>query len=343
MKPRIVCTLGTTTDYDSVLEKMIQHGMTGVRMNTAYATIPEYNERIDQVKKFKPDIKVMMDVKGPQVRLGEFPFQTISKDKEILVGFPDEFGRTRNMIYFNKDFYSDLKVGDCVLFENGTIESQVIAKYGQDVRLRIIEPGDGILHKYMGVNVPGTYLNVDKLSQKDKDVIAWGMEKGIDQIALSFTRDISDLKNCYDYMKSIDEEKAKKTEINLKIEDKFGVENLNNILDYAKKEDINVSVMVARGDLFVELGPAELPLAQEYIVKTCQKKEIDVMVGTGILDSMNQADRPTRAETTDIYNILKSGVNYFMLSGETSNSKHPALVVETLKKSVDRFYENQAV
>ncbi len=340
-KTKIICTLGTTTDDDAVLERMVNAGMTGIRLNTAYATIEDYSRRVVMAKKANKDLSVMLDIKGPQVRLGNFDAFTISKGREFLIGFPDANNNSNNTIYFSKDFHKDLKKGDYVLIENGTIVTEVIEKYPSDVRLRIIEPGEGIIHKHMGVNVPGVYLHVPGLSEKDKEVISWGLEQKVEQIALSFVRDAEDLKNCYEYMKQADPKRAEKTEIVLKIEDRFGVENLDSILKYSKKNEIKTSVMVARGDLYVELGAEELPYAQEYIIKTSQKNKVPVMVGTGVLESMQHGKKPTRAEICDIYNILRSGVNYFMLSGETSFGDNPPLVVETLTRTAKRYYENK--
>jgi len=338
-KTKIICTLGTTTDDEDVLEQMVDSGMTGIRLNTAYATIEDYNKRIIMTKNIEENLSVMLDIKGPQVRLGNFDAFAISKGSELLIGFPDENDKSKNTVYFSKNFHADLKKGDYVLIENGTIVTEVIDKYSSDVRLKVIEPGEGVIHKYMGVNIPGVYLNVPKLSEKDKDVISWGLEQKVEQIALSFARAVEDLKNCYDYMKQVNPLRAAKTEIVLKIEDRFGFENLDAMLQYSKENRIKTSVMVARGDLYVEIGAEKLPYVQDQIIKTSQKYGVPVMVGTGVLELMQHSKKPTRAEVCDVYNILNSGVNYFMLSGETSFGDNPQLVVKTLSKVVNQYYE----
>lgn len=337
MESEIICTLGTTTDSRSVLEEMINNGMTGVRLNTAYASIKEYEERIDAVRNIKEDVSVMLDIKGPQVRLGEFDMFTITKDTEFLVGFPDENGKSKVPIYFNKNFISDLSEDNKVLFENGTIETKIIDVYDTDIRLKVLNPGEGVIHKYMGVNVPGVYLNVDKLSEKDKEVIEWGMKKNVDQIALSFVRDANDVQNCYEYMMNIDEKKARSIELNLKIEDLQGISNIESIIQCVNLNQINASIMIGRGDLFVELVATELPYAQNKIIQAADKYRKPVIVGTGILESMQHNSSPSRAEICDIYNLLEKGVRRFMLSGETSYGKNPALVVKTLKESIRKY------
>ncbi|MGV8087381.1 MAG: pyruvate kinase [Candidatus Woesearchaeota archaeon] len=344
---KITCTLGTTTDDKSVLEKMVEFGMTDVRINTAYATIEDYSKRINLVrevsKKTNYNLDIMLDIKGPQIRLGDFNFFNIHEGMQFYVGFPEDSMHEceSKKVIFNKDFCSDLNVGDSILIENGSIATKIETRYNSGLLLKVINPGEGIIHKYMGVNVPGVYLNVDKLSDKDKEVIKFGLDNDVEKIALSFVRDSSDVKNCYDFMRNYSLEKSKKTELCLKIEDKFGVKNLNKILDYTKSENIKTSVMIARGDLFVELEYGDFPLAQESIISTCKKYDVPVIIGTGVLSSMQHGIIPSRAEVCDIYYALKSGVDNFMLSGETSFGKDPALVVKTLSDISRKFYEQQ--
>ncbi len=349
---QITCTLGTTTDNKSVLEQMVEFGMTGVRINTAYASIEDYSSKINMVREVSKDMNtyldIMLDIKGPQVRLGDFDFFRIDKGSTFSIDFPYENNSAKYLdevkkVTFNKNFSSDLKVGNYLLIENGSIVTKIESCTNSSVSLKVIEPGEGIIHKYMGVNVPGVYLNVDKLSDKDKDVIKLSLDKSIDKIALSFVRDATDVKNCYDFMKSYSQEKYKNTELCLKIEDKFGVTNLDNILQYTKSLDIKTSVMVARGDLFVELNCEELPFAQDYIVSVCKKHNVPVMIGTGILSSMQNSVNPSRAEICDVYSILKSDVDSFMLAGETSYGQNPVLVVKTLNDISKKYYEKKVI
>jgi pyruvate kinase len=278
--------------------------------------------------------------------LNNFESFKVFKGSYFYIDFPDEkeiektINNEINKICFNKNFNKDVKIGDNILIENGSIITEVETRDKYGVLLKVIEPGEGTIHKYMSVNVPGVYLNVDRLTSKDMEVIKFGLDKGVEQIALSFVRDQIDVKNCYDFMKNYSIEKSQNTELCLKIEDKFGVQNLNEILDYVKSENIKSSVMVARGDLFVELKNEELPFAQEYIIETCKKYDVPVIVGTGILSSMQHCSKPTRSEICDVYGMLKSGVNNFMLSGETSFGDNPALVVKTLNDITKRYYDD---
>ena len=176
-KPKIIATLGTTTDSKIVLEQMIVEGMRCARMNTAYATIDEYQARLDMLRDIAP-VDVMMDIKGPQVRLEADRAYQIEEEDMIIVGFKNE------PIHFNKNFYDDVDAGDEVLIENGTIKTHIAKKKEGKLHLMIDEPGEGQIHKQMGINVPGIYLNVSKLSSKDKEVIDFTLKNNIEYIMM---------------------------------------------------------------------------------------------------------------------------------------------------------------
>jgi pyruvate kinase len=332
-KPKIICTLGTTTDSKQVLEEMVKNGMDCARMNTAYATIDEYQGRLDTLREVDPNIEVMMDIKGPQVRLEADQAYNIDKGDIIYVGFKDE------PLHFNKTFYSDVKVGDKVFFENGTIKTEVCKKENLRLSLRILNAGEGKIHKQMGVSVPDKYLHVDRLSKKDHEVIEFTVLNDVDYIALSFVRDYDDVKHLYGVIESYKKRYGSTKDIGIvaKIEDWNGAVNLDEILQKAKKDEINLSVMVARGDLYVELAQEELPYVQSHIIDLCKKYNVPVIAATGFLESMQQNTSPSRAEVCDVYNALVEGANAFMLSGETSNGKHPALVVKKMNDLLERY------
>lgn len=333
-KPKIICTLGTTTDSKEVLEEMVKHGMQCVRMNTAYATIEEYQQRLAMVREVDPDIEVMMDIKGPQVRLFADASYPINEGDVLITGFKDE------PLRFSKNFYNDIAVGDTLLIDNGTIETIISKKQDNKLHLRVIDPGEeSMLCKQRGVNIPGKYLNVSRLSRKDLEVIDFAVQNNVDYIALSFTRNFEDVNNLYEVIEESKKElgNTKEIGIELKIEDKFGMENLSDILTKCYEKQIKVSVMVARGDLFVELPKEELPYAQERIVHICKEYQVPVTIGTGVLESMQYEFEPTRAEVIDVYQGLQQGVDAFMLSGETSNGHDPAAVVAMLENVIERY------
>ncbi len=337
-KPKIICTLGTTTDEKSILEGMVKAGMRCARMNTAYAKIEEYQARVELLRSVG-DIPVMMDLKGPQVRLAASDAIPIEHDDIIIAGFKDE------PVHFSKDFYKDVKVNDLVFIENGDIRTKVSNKRNNIISLKVIEPGPGMIHKQMGVNVPGKYLDVELLSKKDKEVIDFSIKNNIEYIALSFVRDHNDIKNLCLYIEEqkevLGEHEDYKPGIVAKIEDRYGITNLRDIIRYSNNNDINLSVMFGRGDYAVERPIVELPFAQEYLVNTCRKHGVLSIIGTGILESMQYGYQPTRAETGDVFNILRQGADAFMLSGETSNSySDPVNTTQKLKSMVDLYYSN---
>ncbi len=334
-RPKIIATLGTTTDSRKVLEQMVAEGMSCARMNTAYATIDEYQQRLDLLREVA-SIDVMMDIKGPQVRLSaDQPYQ-IDPGDIVYVGFADE------PLHFNKDFYSDVNAGDEVLLENGTIRTRITTKQDRRLSLRIDEAGEGMIRRQMGVNVPGRYLNVPKLSQKDCEVIDFSVRNSVEYIALSFVRDYSDIYNLQDTIRHYKAGHDSQHDVRIiaKIEDRNGIENLPDILKQSRKSGIPLSVMVARGDLYVELPKGVLPYAQEEMISLCSRNRIFVITATGILESLQYQREPTRAEVCDVYNALLQGSDALMLSGETSNSVDPVNAVRKLAGLIDDHMTN---
>lgn len=342
-KPKIYCTLGNATDSDEVIRGMLKSGMAGARINTAYCTIDDYISRINQVKseaaKLGKEIPVMMDIKGPQLRLHTADSVNYSIEKGIVIplGFSDKKDSSID-IYLNYDLKGDLKEGDTLLIENGTIITRVIENNSQ-LLLEILNPGEGVIKDQMGVNIPGRYLNLPHLSAKDRKVIDFSLENKLDYIALSFVRDEKDMKYLREY---VNERKKKlKADYNVgliaKIEDKFGYAALPKIIEEGKKHDGDFVVMVARGDLYNEINYTKLAKAQDEIAALCKKENIPVMIATGVLESMKYNPRPTRAEIGDVWNALKTNPDYLMFSPETSNGKYPVLAVNTLSRIIDEY------
>jgi len=331
----IICTLGTTTDNPKILEDMIKYGMNCARLNTAYATIEDYDARIDLVReagaKMGKHIDIMMDIKGPQVRLVSDCDYPIDEDAVLKVGFGKE------PIHFNKDFYGDIIVGDIICMENGTIQTMVSAKNDEKklVDLVVMEIGEGKIHKCMGVNVPGKHLNIPVVSRKDVKIIEYSVAKGVEYIALSFARSYKDIEalrgaiNYYSKIRNIPSEK--KPGIIIKPEEQLGIANLEDMIEAAKKDGFELRVMIPRGDLYVEMPYYDLPFIQEKMIQVCKEKGTYVMTATGILESMQYNNMPTRAEVCDVYNALRAGTDGLMLSGETSNCKENGRADRTVK------------
>lgn len=357
--PKIICTLGTTTDSIYELKKMIKYGMDCVRINTEYQTTQEYEKRINAVKEIKPDISLMIDIKGPQIRLETDAIYELKPEpgknlNSIVfdVGFKDE------PLHFNKDFYDDVKKFDKIYFENGTIKSFVREKYhdkagGKFLSLRLWDDGEGYLKNRMGVNVPGAYLNVSRLTKRDYAAIEYSILNKADYIALSFVRDYDDISNLADVIEEkkkelkkvgwIDENYNHRFGIVAKMEDYHGIKNLEDIIDQSKQNNINLSVMVARGDLCVEFPYEQLPFIQKKIISMCNEKNIKVITATGLLDSMQYCNIPSRSELCDVVNAVLDGSDALMLSDETSNGKNPGEAVKMLKKLIDEAKKHYKV
>lgn len=202
------------------------------------------------------------------------------------------------------------------------------------VTLLVENPGNSNFHKDMGANVPGRYLHVDRFSKKDLKVIDFSVKNNLEYIALSFTRDAEDVQELDKVIRQAGKkyDKRKKPTIILKIEDKYGIENLEKILVYARKRNIKLGVMVARGDMTVELPYYKMPAYQKYIINKCKEYRVPVAVATGLLCSMTENNHPARAEISDVANAVLDGSDALMLSAETSNSQNPVLAVKTLSE-----------
>ncbi len=328
-KPKIICTLGTTTDDKDVLRDMVRYGMNCARINTAYAGLPEYAQRIRMVREIA-DIPIMLDLKGPQVRLHSLVNYRIRKGDRLIIGFKDE------PLAFSLDFYDDIGIDDRIYFENGTIESVVTNKADdRTIDLDILEPGEGTLRNLMGVNVPGKYLNVPRLNGKDRAALNFAANEHIEHLALSFVQDPKDVLGLYRLAEGL----GYRPKICAKIEDRIGIERLPATIAEAKREGICLSVMVARGDMGIELPYYEVPKAQQGIIRTCKDYNIPVVVATEMLESMRWNSRPSRAEVADVALAALQGADAVMLSGETSNSRHPAAAVRAASEIL-RYYSN---
>ncbi len=337
--PRIMCTLGKTTDDIGVLAEMINSGMAAARINTAYATIPEYKQRIDVLRSLRgaiSKIPVVLDLKGSQIRLvieGSMP----GKINKFSIAAEDEFpiGFQKGLIAFNYNLSSDIMPGDQVLFENGTIRTIVAEKKEKYAKLKVIEAGEGYIRHGMGVNVPGKlFRNIPRLSPKDFEVIDFAFLENVEYIAISFVRESEDV-FC---VKRELEKKSKGIilpKIIIKIEDPIGIKNLPTIINDARKEETELMVMIGRGDMFVESPKYMLGVFQKEIISVCKKNDTTVIVATGLLESMQFNRYPTRSEVCDVTNSVLDEPDWLMLSAETANSDYPVEAVKMLQSIIN--------
>jgi pyruvate kinase len=283
------------------MKKMCNAGMSGVRINTAYGDSNQYRWIIESVREIG-EIPIIVDVKGPEIRIN-------AKKRTVREGEVFEVGFNGQEISFNWDFYDKMAAGDFVIIDNGKIETQVAEKTSKKLRLKVISGGE--IADGKGVNVPNKQLAVPTLSTKDKELIEFAKKWGVEYIALSFTRNAQDVINVRSEAEGFD------GAIISKIENSEGINNFAEILECSD------GIMVARGDMGVEIEPAKVPLVQKSIIKSCNQKGKPVITATDMLESMMQQPIPTRAEVSDVANSILDGTDVTMLSGETAVGKYP--------------------
>ena len=324
-KTKIVCTLGPATDREGVLREMMLAGMNVARFNFSHGTHPEHKVRLDAVKALREELDLpvaaMLDTKGPEVRLRNFKNGsveltagqefTLTTDEEV------EGDETRCAISYAA-LPQDVTVGDTILLDDGLVRLTVLETTSKTIRCRV--ENDGTMKNHKGVNVPGVSLSMPYMSQQDRDDILFGVEQGFDFIAASFVRCAADIREIRRVLDSVHSH----IRIIAKIENQEGVSNLREILAEAD------GVMVARGDMGVEIDFTEIPAIQKDMIAQCVACGKPVITATQMLDSMMENPRPTRAEITDVANAIYDGTSAIMLSGETAAGRYPVESVKTM-------------
>lgn len=333
-KTKIVCTLGPATDDPAVLEAMIDEGMNVARFNFSHSNYEEHLKRLDMLKEAREKkhkyIAALLDTKGPEIRVCKF------KDGKIMLEIGKEFTLTTRDVEGDesivsvtyKDFPSDVSIGTRVLIDDGLIELKVIEKNDTDVKCVVINPGPVSDNK--GVNLPGTVVSMPYMSEKDIADINFAVDNDFDFIAASFARTAGDILKI---RRILDERNCSSISIIAKIENKQGVENIDEILQ------VSDGVMIARGDMGVEIPYEDVPVIQKMIIKKALKAGKVTITATQMLDSMIKNPRPTRAETADVANAVFDGTGGIMLSGETAVGKYPVEAVKTMARVAVRAEE----
>lgn len=326
-KTKIVCTIGPASQSPEVLEQLIKNGMNVARLNFSHGSHEEHLEKIKTIKRIRRKLNVplglMLDTKGPEIRIGKF------EEKEYFLKPDDIFTLTTRNIVGNKDIVSvsyeglpqDVEKGSIISVDDGLIQLEVIEiKDGTEIVCRV--QNNGVISNNKGVNLPGRVTNLPSITPKDVDDIKFGIENGIDMIAASFVRKKEDI---YDIRKVLEDHGGEDILIISKIESQEGVDNVDEIIEASD------GIMVARGDLGVEIRTELIPLVQKEIIRKCNKAAKPVITATQMLDSMQRNPRPTRAETTDVANAIIDGTDCVMLSGETAAGKYPVEAVKTMR------------
>ena len=314
-KTKIVCTLGPSTDREGVLREMLLSGMNVARFNFSHGSHDEHKARLDTLKALREELNLpvaaMLDTKGPEVRLRTFAegAVTLRAGQEFTLTTEDVAGDERRCSITYADLPRDVKAGDTILLDDGLVRLTVLDTTAADIRCRV--ENDGIMKNRKGVNIPGVHLSLPYMSQRDREDILFGAEQGFDFVAASFVRSAADVREIRSLLDSVNS----KIRIIAKIENQDGVNNLSEILSVAD------GIMVARGDMGVEIDFTEIPILQKQMIAQCVSCGKPAITATQMLDSMMEHPRPTRAEITDVANAIYDGTSAIMLSGETAAGK----------------------
>ena len=323
-KTKIICTIGPKTSSYPMLEKLAAAGMDIVRLNMSHGEHESAARVIKHIKtlnrKVTFPIAILLDTQGPEIRTGDIADDLELKNGSIISISVRDTKVEESSIHIHYDELIDaVNVGDRITVDNGIINLKVLQKNENGtMQCKVID--GGILKSKRHVNLPGIRVNLPAITKKDKADIRFAVEQQVDFIALSFVREAQDIRDLNELMGG----KVGKIKVIAKIEDRSGVENIEEILEEAD------GIMVARGDLGIEINVAELPNVQRRIVQLCAEKGKRVIVATHLLESMIENPIPTRAEVTDVANAIYEEVDAVMLSGETTVGRHPVRCVEQL-------------
>lgn len=332
-RAKIVCTLGPAVESPEKIRQLIAAGMNMARLNLSHGGYEEHQARLDMVRAAAAEqgqaVAILVDLQGPKIRLARFahgPHELARGD--IFTITTDEVEGTKERVGTTyKGLPGDCKAGDRILIDDGKVTVEVTEVKGNDVITKVIEPGAVSNNK--GINLPGVAVSVPALSEKDIEDLRWGLHAGADFIALSFVRNADDISGVHQVM----DEVGIRVPVIAKIEKPQAVENLESIIDAFD------GIMVARGDLGVELPIEDVPLVQKRCVEMARESAKPVIVATQMLDSMISNSRPTRAEATDCANAVLDGADALMLSGETSVGDFPIEAVQTMARIIEKTEE----
>lgn len=323
---KIVCTISDQHCEQNFLRHLFFAGMNVVRMNTAHATPEGIRKIIRNTRAVTPHLALLIDTKGPEVRTTgvKEPIAYKTDEQVAISGHPDTETTHDHVCVSCTSFANDVKVGDDVLFDDGALAMKVVGKEGDTLTARVLN--DGTLGAHKSVNVPGEHIDLPALSDRDKRMIRLAIDQDIDFIAHSFVRSAKDV---HAVQRILD---AYHSDIKIisKIENQEGVDNIDEIID------ASYGIMIARGDLGIEVPIEQIPGIQRRIIEKCIRKHKPVIVATQMLHTMINNPRPTRAEVTDIANAVFSHTDALMLSGETANGKYPLEAVQTMARVAEQ-------
>lgn len=326
-KTKIVCTIGPASESEEMLEKLMKAGMNVARLNFSHGSHEEHEARIQTIrkvaKKLDLNIGILLDTKGPEIRTHDMKNGAINLERgsEVIVSMSQVEGTEDKFSVTYEDLINDVEEGSYILLDDGLIELQVkeIREDAGEVLCDVLNSGE--LKNKKGVNLPGVKVNLPGITDKDANDIRFGIEQDIDFIAASFVRRASDV---LDIRKLLEEAQNTNISIIPKIENQEGIDNIDDILE------VSDGLMVARGDMGVEIPPETVPIVQKDLIRKCNKLGKPVITATQMLDSMQRNPRATRAEASDVANAIYDGTDAVMLSGETAAGSYPEEAVKAM-------------
>ena len=327
-KTKIICTVGPASDNSETIKSLINAGMDASRHNFSHGDHAEHKIRMDLVKELRVElnkhIAMILDTKGPEIRTGDFAAGKVELNegaKFTVVCGEEVIGDETVCSVTYENLYEDVKPNDIILIDDGLVGLKVQEVVGK--RIQCIVANTGMIGNHKGVNVPGVSINLPALTERDIEDLKFGCAQGVDFIAASFIRKASDVLHI---RRVLNENGGEKIQIISKVENREGVNNIDDIVKFSD------AVMVARGDLGVEIPTEEVPIVQKMIIHKCNAAGKAVITATQMLDSMMRNPRPTRAESSDVANAIFDGTDAIMLSGETANGKYPVEAVTIMSK-----------
>jgi pyruvate kinase len=326
-KTKMVFTIGPASQSEEVLSKLMEAGMNVSRHNFSHGNHEEHRERMTMIKnlreKYDKHIAIMLDTKGPEIRTGNFDKQVDVKEGDEFTVFCGEEvpGNEKQCSITYGGLNKDVEKGDIILVDDGLVGLEVESVEGNKIKTTV--KNTGVISSHKGVNVPGVPVALPALTDKDIDDLKFGCEVGVDIVAASFIRKAADVLAIRKVLESYG---GADILIISKIENREGVENIDEIIKFSD------GIMVARGDMGVEIPMEEVPLAQKMIIEKCNKAGVPVITATQMLDSMIRNPRPTRAEVSDVANAIFDGTDAVMLSGESANGKYPVEAALTMAR-----------
>ena len=325
---KVVCTIGPKSEKKEVLKELVLSGMNVMRLNFSHGDHEEHGARIKTIREISKEtgkhLAILLDTKGPEIRTGSHAEGDVKYDlvegQDFIVTTDYSFKGTPEKISVSyPGMTKDLKPGDTILVDDGLIGLEVKEIKGEEIFCKV--KNSGALGQKKGVNLPGVSVSLPALAEKDKEDLKFGCEVGVDYIAASFIRKASDVA---EVRRVLDENGGENIKIISKIENQEGIDNFDEILE------LSDGIMVARGDLGVEVPVEEVPFMQKMMIRKCNAVGKPVITATQMLDSMQKNPRPTRAEAGDVANAILDGTDAVMLSGESANGKYPVEAVRTM-------------